>query len=394
MNKKTLMAAAVLAALALTGCGSKQQEIVTEAPTEAVTEAATEAVTEAPTEAVTEPQTEAVEDSMNKTRVLKGLIISSEEGKLTIQTERGKQLTFSTSGADIQAASGLQNGATVNILYKGLVEGTDTSRATVQMIRDLEAGDTEVTEGEEMTEAEESDPNAGEGTMTGSIYDVNVDRIVVLADDGDLYYFSFYETDINLKKGLQETNYVTVNYTGDIHGPELVLADSITDSVRESDRVALGASAGDYSYINGTIDEITMNSLTITSDNGDQLTFDTTGATECFTEGIMSGNYITIEYAGEISDADASAAKVNAVYTYTEYTLSDEKAEDESETKTSEENAEEVTVDSAEEVYVENGVQVTAGTDENGDEVYSAEAAVDAGAEEEIILDASQEDAQ
>ncbi|MDO4522721.1 MAG: hypothetical protein Q4B57_06190 [Eubacteriales bacterium] len=317
MRRRKVLITALLVAGLLTGCRTRQPE--TEAMTEAPTELQTEAVTEVMTEAQTEPQTEAPEDSMNKTRVLKGLVKTSDTATLTIQTERGKELQFNITGADIQLTSGLQTGATVNILYKGTIEDTDTSNAKVQMIRELDAGDTPVTEGELMTESAEADPNAGAGVLTGSIADVNADRIVILADDGDSFYFSLYETNISLKNGLQKNNYVTVSYTGDIYGPDLVPANVIADTEKEAERPKAGPSAaGEFSYVNGTIDDITTGTVTITSDDGEQLTFDTVGARQCFEEGIAAGSYITVEYTGSMDGAETSGVQVTAVYNYTE----------------------------------------------------------------------------
>ena len=118
MKKRSFIIAALLACVIFTGCGKKAAE--TEAPTEVQTEAVTtEAVTETEpvTEAQTEPETEK-EDSMNRTRSLKGLVVSSDASQLTIQTERGKQLKFSLTGADIQVNGGIAAGNNLTVLYK------------------------------------------------------------------------------------------------------------------------------------------------------------------------------------------------------------------------------------------------------------------------------------
>ena len=78
MKTKSFIIPALLACVIFTGCGKKaaETEAPTEAPTEAVTtEAQTE--TETQTEAQTETETEK-EDSMNRTRSLKGLVVSSD----------------------------------------------------------------------------------------------------------------------------------------------------------------------------------------------------------------------------------------------------------------------------------------------------------------------------
>ncbi|MGN0355333.1 MAG: hypothetical protein ACI4EI_09710 [Muricoprocola sp.] len=318
MKKKNWLLPSLLICLALTGCGKKAEE--TEAPTEAETQAVTETETQTETEPVTEAQTEPeteVADSMNKIRSLKALVKSSDDSTLTIQTERGKELKFSTTGADIQATGGITDGMNVTIVYKGVIRDTDTSDVKILMIKDLEAGETPVTEGERMTEAEISDPNAGEGTIGGSISDINMDRIVIQSDDGDPYYFMVYGTDINLRNGFQEGNYVTVAYNGDIYGPDLVVATAITDAEDETDKVVSGPTQeGEHSYVNGVMTDCSLDSLTITTDDGEEITVNTVGATQCYSNGITEGNYVTVEYTGELKGTDTEEITVTAIYDY------------------------------------------------------------------------------
>lgn len=316
MKKVTLFLLALSVTAMLSGC--KKTEPETEAPTEPPTEA-TEQMTQPVTEAQTEPPTEK-EDSMNRTRYLKGLVKSSDVNTLTIQTERGKELQFTITGADIQVANGITAGSNVTVVYKGKVSGTDTSGATVQMVMDLGTGETPVTEGELMTEAEEEDPNAGAGTIGGTIEDLSIDRIVIVADDGESYYFSQYGTEINLVNGFKQGNYVTIDYNGDIYGPNLVEATKVTDNDPASGETAVIAgpsSEEGYSYLNGTVQDYTMTTVSILTDEGEELSFDTTNATHCYENGVLSGNYVTIEYKGEISGSDTTGVTVAAVYDYT-----------------------------------------------------------------------------
>lgn len=320
MKKKSFIIPALLACVIFTGCGKKaaETEAPTEAPTEAVTtEAQTE--TETQTEAQTETETEK-EDSMNRTRSLKGLVVSSDASKLTIQTERGKKLEFNLTGADIQVTGGITAGSNVTVLYKGSVEDTDTSNAKVLMVKNLADGETPVTEGEQMTEAEEANPEAGAGTLEGTIADINAERIVILANDGDSYYFSIYEADMNLKNGTQVGNYVTVSYNGDIYGPDLVDATAITDAQEETDKVPYGGSEGeDYSYIGGSMTNCSPTTITIMTENEEELTLDTSSARLVYRSGLNYGTYVIAEYQGD----DPTTAKMTAVYDYTGESTSD-----------------------------------------------------------------------
>ena len=309
--KRKFMLCLLALTVTVSAAGCKKKAVETEPPTETETETQTETQTQKPTE--TEK-----EDSMNKTRKLKGLVKSSDANSLTIQTERGKELKFTTTGADIQLTNGITAGSTVTIMYKGEVVDTDTTNAKVLMVVDLEASETPVTEGEEMTEAETSDPDAGSGTLTGSVYDINTDRIVVLSDDGELYYFTISTAKMNLTNGLQEGNYVTVAYTGDIYGPELVTADSITDDNEGTSAAAVTTSG--VSYISGTLEECSTSTTTIITDEGETLSFDTSDAAVDYANGFAYGSYITMTYTGTLSGSDTTGVKVVEVSDYTDGT--------------------------------------------------------------------------
>ena len=309
--KKKLMLCLLALTVTVSVAGCKKKVVETEPPTETETETQTETQTQKPTE--TEK-----EDSMNKTRKLKGLVKASDANSLTIQTERGKELKFTTTGADIQLTNGITTGSTVTVMYKGEIVDTDTTNAKVLMVVDLEASETPVTEGEEMTEAETSDPDAGSGTLTGSVYDINTDRIVVLSDDGELYYFTISTAKMDLTNGLQEGNYVTVAYTGDIYGPELVTADSITDDNEGTSAAAVTTSGA--SYISGTLEECSTSTTTIISDDGETLSFDTSDAAVSYASGVAYGSYITIAYTGTLNGSDTTGVKVVEVSDYTDST--------------------------------------------------------------------------
>ena len=143
---------------------------------------------------------------------------------------------------------------------------------------------------------------------------------MILANDGDSYYFSIYEADINLTNGTQVGNYVTVSYNGDIYGPELVPATSITDAQDEADKAPYGGSEGeDYSYIGGSVTDCTATTITIYTDNEEEITLDTSSARQVYRSGLTYGTYIIAEYKGD----DPTTAQMTAVYDYTGESPSD-----------------------------------------------------------------------
>lgn len=295
MKRISLFFAALLVTVSLAGCGDKDKE--TEPQTLAVTEAPTTAQTETQTQ-TTEPQTES---STDKTRELNGLVTGVTADSVDIQTARGKKLTFTTTGAQVQTTAELKAGSQITILYKGKVVDTDTSGAKVTGIKDMDASAEKITEGEPIV-SETADPNATGGTLNGTISDITGERIVILGDDGDSYYFTHDKCKMVLGNGIQDTNYVSVKFTGDVYGPEIVPAVEITDNTTNS-----APQTENSTKVTGTITAVTMSTLSISADDGQELTFTITGVPVNITGGLMVGETVGINYTGDVSSAKVTS---------------------------------------------------------------------------------------
>lgn len=295
MKRISLFFAALLVTVSLAGCGDKEKE--TEPQTLAVTEAPTTKQTETQTQ-TTEPQTES---STDKTRELNGLVTGVTADSVDIQTARGKKLTFSTTGAQMQTTAELKAGSQITILYKGKVVDTDTSGAKVSGIKDMDASAEKITEGEPVV-AETADPNATGGTLNGTISEITGERIVILGDDGDSYYFTHDKCKMVLGNGIQDTNYVSVKFTGDVYGPEIVPAVEITDNTTNS-----APQTENSTKVTGTITDVTMNTLSISADDGQELSFTITGVPVNITGGLMIGETVGINYTGDVSSAKVTS---------------------------------------------------------------------------------------
>lgn len=301
MKRGTLFLAALLITASLAGCGKdKETEAQTQAPQ--VSTQATEKVTEKQTE----PQTES---SLDKTRTLNGLVTNSSTSSVEIQTVRGKKLSFSTEGAQLQVPDGVKAGAQVKIMYKGQIEGTDTSKAKVSAIGAADADAVKITEGPEVLQ-DAANPNVDGGDIAGTIKEITGDRMIILSDDGDAMYFTTADCKVTLGNGFKPGNYVHVKYTGDVYGPDIVPAVSVTDNTNNT---AQTNATDKVSTITGTITEASVDSVVISTDAGQELTFTITGVPVTLNNGIATGQSITINYTGAISESDVSKVKVVAL---------------------------------------------------------------------------------
>ncbi len=65
--------------------------------------------------------------------------------------------------------------------------------------------------------------------------------------------------------------------------------------------------------VSGTITDASMNTITITTDDGAELTFGTEDADKSGANGLETGSTATIIYSGDIDGTDTSGVTVNAV---------------------------------------------------------------------------------
>ncbi len=70
----------------------------------------------------------------NQMQTISGTITDASMHTITIETDDGASLTFSTEDADTSGADGLETGSTATIIYSGDIDGTDTSGVTVNVV--------------------------------------------------------------------------------------------------------------------------------------------------------------------------------------------------------------------------------------------------------------------
>lgn len=276
---------AVLSAALLAGCGGKEKE----------KETASE---------MAETQPAGAEELDAKV----GRVVSLESSVLVIETDDGKTLEFDVAGVNKVNRESIKQGNTVAVVYSGILSGTETDGVTVELVV-----------------AMSSDGASGSGTtngmsergsqMSGTVveYIEGTKLVIESSADGENYYFSVEEAVVSDSADIEEGNMVTVTYTGDIEGDDLVPATRITVNSSGSSISGSGTSGSSTSNstsgngfgadrISGTVVEASMNTVTIRTSSGTRYTFSTIDAEMNVTGELQEGTDITLYYTGDLSE--------------------------------------------------------------------------------------------
>ncbi|MDY3920307.1 MAG: SH3 domain-containing protein [Candidatus Limivivens sp.] len=288
-SKLLVLLTLTAAAFSLASCGKKPEEIqiVSETPTETEapqTEKITEAPTEPPTEAPTEPETEPAPTY----KVANGTIQEVAPDTITIFSRKGKVLTFNTAGKELYFKNGISGENEVQVRYEGEITESDASGVTVIAILDgdKDAADDTSVEAVSQTVYTLDDVNVRAGASTDAAILGGIPKGHSLEQTG--------------KVG---EDWIQISYAG---REAYVFAENITTKKEEAPETEMGLD--DYSNsemiktVSGTITAVNMNTISILSDNGNDLSFSIYGAAIHVMNGLDLGNYLTIEYNGEISD--------------------------------------------------------------------------------------------
>lgn len=290
MRKAAAVASVMILSIAmLAGCGKKEAE--TEVP-------------ETPSETAA-PEKMALDASI-------GTVVSLKSNKLTIETSSNKELEFDIVDAVKKGEKDIKEGNTVAVVYTGEVSGTDTTDAVVEMVIAMAS--------ETSTGTTSGTSESISGQMTGTVIEYTKGgKLIVENDaDGEYYYFSTATTTVNASDDIEEGDTVTVAYTGDINGSDLVPATKITPKTSGS---SAGSTSGSGSTsgtaakgetISGTVTAATMNTVTIQTGAGTTYTFSTMDADIDITGGLETDMDVIIRYNGDLSEG-AESVTVTAV---------------------------------------------------------------------------------
>ena len=142
--------------------------------------------------------------------------------------------------------------------------------------------------------------------MTGEVTKYIEDEKLVIQNDadGELYYFSVDSDTVISGDDIEEGDEVTVAYTGDITGNDLVPVTKITKGSSGSRTTGTGASSPSAKgeTISGTVTAASMNTVTIETSGGTTYTFSTMDADIAITGGLEEGMDVTLHYNGDLSE--------------------------------------------------------------------------------------------
>lgn len=267
-------AVVVLSMSLLAGCGGKSKE------------------TKAETETVGETVAEKTELDAST-----GTVVSLKSNKLTIETSGGKELEFDITDAVKKGEKDIKTGNSVAVVYSGSVSGTDTTGATVEIVIAMPASDTDT------TGTSSSDSKSGQMTGTVEEYTEGGKLVIENNADGEKYYFSTANATVSGSEDIEEGDSVTVSYTGDIDGNDLVPATKITLKASGS---SSAESTAKGQTISGTVTAATMNTVTIKTSSGTTYTFSTMDADIDITGGLENDMDVIIRYTGDLSEGAES----------------------------------------------------------------------------------------
>ena len=147
----------------------------------------------------------------------------------------------------------------------------------------------------EPVQTPEAQPEQEVKTVTGTVAEVSMNTISVSVD-GNVYTFNVMDAQHNYKNGIQTGNTVVVTYTGDLSNMDSVVVSSVEDDDPNT--------AAQNSVYTGTVLDGTMNTLTIQTDDGAEMTFDKSNAVDN-TGGITVG--LRVSVTADAGSADTAS---------------------------------------------------------------------------------------
>ncbi len=242
----------------------------------------------------------------NEVKYVAGEITGTADGMITVKTDDGRELSFATGEADVSKAPDLAAGQTVEIYYKGTVNGSDATGVTVvRLVQDNSASAADA-----------------EKFVTGNILESDGATLVIQPDDGSAALtFNIVAADATGADGLVVGDDVTVYYTGaidkdDTSGVTVTRLSQDASQVRSHAAAALAdppepTTTGHTSHaVSGTITYCDGATLTMNTTANLPLSFMISGADATGANGLAEGSQVTVYYTGDLRGTDTSGVTV------------------------------------------------------------------------------------
>lgn len=284
-----------------------------------------------------------------------GVLTDMSMNTVTIRQNDGTELTFSSNNCRHEFRNGIREGNWIVVTYVGDIKGTNTQNVSVISITDNDENKSEEAKSAMNIQAVDEKVYATAGVHVRASYSIDSaivgslkmgDSIQrtgvcengwsrVVFDNKDAYIYGDYLTkeapkaDAKPAKtdGQEPKTPQTGNEPMPVKQPTTQAAETQTAAAQVSETQA-AESQPDTSVqqkIIGTVVDASMNTLTITAEDGQRYTLNIMDAQHEYANGIQTGNIVTITYEGNLSDMenvivvkvqdeDPNTAAQNAVY--------------------------------------------------------------------------------
>lgn len=273
-------------------------------------------------------QTDVKQQDVESPNQAVGNLVRYTENTITIKQNDGKELTFNSNNCKHEFKNGLREGNWIVVTYTGKINGTDTKSVKVIKITD---NDLNIIKEEQkkmnIKAVNETVYCTADGVHVRESYSTEA-KIVGTVNKGEQIQ----------RTGICDNGWSRITYNG---ADAYVYGDYLSTTAPAPDAVpatALGAPvetpapapvekpqpSTEQKTIEGTVVEISMNTLTFTTD-GVNYTVYIADAEHNYENGIQTGNKVTLVYTGDladinsvtvisVTDTDPNTAAQNAVY--------------------------------------------------------------------------------
>ena len=189
--KKYMLLAFLCSALALTACSGQSGTAGTAGETETPESAETSG-------SIVGADGAGIRIRIEDPGVVCGEVTDAGMSTVTVRSEvDGEEYTFSKEDAEIHLEDGLVVGGSVEIVYSGVLDGTDTTNVEVLLVQDNQRK-----------------------TITGTVVNEAMSTIQIETEDGRQLTFSKELAESDRAEGSEEGAKVTLEYTGEIFDGE------------------------------------------------------------------------------------------------------------------------------------------------------------------------------